>query len=555
MRKDAPRLDGLRRECAPVANGLIDALAAGRVSRRDFVRHGAAIGLSLRLLGAVAGSLGLAAAAPRRAKAAATGGVIRVGQLVPQMAIEPVKVTEAAGIAQLSLAGEYLCLNGADLVLAPMLAESWSPNADATLWSFKLRQGVKFHDGKPMTADDVVATFERLTDPDYGSNALTLFSGYLSLGGTKKADAATIEFHLDAPHGNFPYLVSSDNYNAIILPADYRGDFESNFIATGPFKLEKYTLRTGSSFVRNDDYWGGKALADRIECAFFADTGAQADSLKAGQIDIIQQLPVRFGAQLSGEAGIEILGVPSGSHHQVHMRTDMEPFADPRVRRAVALCLDRPSLIQSLAGGHARVGNDSPIAPAYPFAAKTVPQRERNIGEAKQLMEAAGKPEGFGVTLVTEKFLEIPDFARAIQDAVKTIGGRIEIEALDQGAYYADGVFGKSPWLDSAMGITDFGHRGLPNVSLTAALGSDGAWNAARYRNPAYDRLVSSYIGALDIEAQRQAAAQIETLLLQDTPVVFAYFHDALMAVRKGVTGVKTTAMGHLLLAEASAPK
>ena len=552
MPEKLERLGRLRRVRGTPDQQINAALAAGRIDRRRFLLHGAAIGLSQRFLSAVLGALGLEAAATGSARAAAPGAAIRVGQLVPQTAIEPLIVTEAAGIAQLSAVGEYLCLNGADLMLAPMLAESWSPSADATVWTFKLRRGVKFHDGRPFSADDVVATFERLVDPDSGSNALTLLSGYLAKGGTKKADAGAVEFHLDTAHGNFPYLVSSDNYNAIILPADYAGDFESNFNATGPFRLEKYTQRTGASFVRNDDYWGAKALPARLDYTFFNDHQALLDALKSGQIDVAQQLPRQLGATAAGDPGIDVIAVPSGSHHQVHMRTDAGIFADPRVRRAVALCLDRPGLLQRLAAGRGRLGNDSPFTPAYPFADTAAPQRQRDVAQAKELMAAAGLGNGFDVKLTVEKFLEIPDYALAVQAAVKEIGIRVTIDVLEQGAYYADGVFGKSPWLDSPFGISDFEHRGLPNTALTASLGSVGAWNAARYKNPSFDRAVAAFIAAPDVEAQRQAAGEVENILLADTPVIFAYFHDVLAASRKGISGIKTTAMGHLLLAGAA---
>jgi peptide/nickel transport system substrate-binding protein len=161
-------------------------------------------------------------------------------------------------------------------------------------------------------------------------------------------------------------------------------------------------------------------------------------------------------------------------------------------------------------------------------------------------------PKGFHTTLTTEKYLEIPDFAVLIQNAVKPIGGAIKVNVLDQGAYYGDAVYGKSPWLDSDMGITDYGHRGVPNVFLSAPLMSDGTWNAAHFKNGEYDKLVAGYIAALDIEAQRAAAGNIEKLLLDETPVLFVYFYDFLTATKKGVTGVQPTAMGHLLLGKAT---
>jgi len=544
-------LDALRRGRSEHENHLIDCLVAGRVSRREFMRHGSVLGLSLPYLASVATAIGIEVPT-RRAWAGSPGGTVRMAQIVPAAAIDPVKIADGGGITVLSQVAETLVLSARNLTAEPVLAESWSPNKDGTVWTFKLRQGVKFHSGKPMTADDVVATFDRLANPDNGSNALSVFTGMLSKGGTRKVDDHTVEFHLDVANGNFPYAVSTDNYNAVVLPADYTGDFEKDMNGTGPFKLEKYTPKVGASFVRNPDYWGGQVMPDRIEASFYNDYQPQILALQGGQIDVIQQVPVLQGVGLLNDPNIDIITTPSTAHQQVHMRTDLDPFKDKRVRRAIALCLDRPKIVQGLMKGKAQLGNDSPFAAAFPSTDKTVAQREKNIAEAKKLMEAAGMSKGFHTTLTTEKYLEIPDFAVLIQNAVKPIGGAIKVNVLDQGAYYGDAVYGKSPWLDSDMGITDYGHRGVPNVFLSAPLMSEGTWNAAHFKNGEYDKLVAGYIAALDIEAQRAAAGKIEKLLLDETPVLFVYFYDFLTATKKGVTGVQPTAMGHLLLGKAT---
>lgn len=544
-------LDILRRGRSEHQNHLIDGLAAGRVSRREFMRYGSVLGFSAPLLGSIAGAVGYSAATVT-ARAAMAGGTIRFGQIVPAAAIDPVKIADGGGVTVLSQVGEYLVLSAPNLMAVPVLAESWAPNADGTVWTFKLRKGVKFHNGKEMKADDVVATFERLANPDNGSNALSVFTGLLSKGGTRKVDDHTVEFHLDAANGNFPYAVSSDNYNAIIIPADYAGDFEQTMVATGPFKLEKFTPKVGASFVRNPDYWGTPAGADRVEVSFYDDYQPQILALQGGQIDIIQQIPVLQGVGLLNDPNVDIISTPSIGHQQVHMRTDVDPFKDKRVRRAIALCLDRPKIVQGLMKGRAQVGNDSPFAAAYPSTDASIPQRAQNIAEAKQLMEAAGMGGGFKTTLTTEKYLEIPDFAVLIQNAVKEIGGAIELNILDQGAYYGDAVYGKSPWLDSDMGITDYGHRGVPNVYLSAPLTSTGTWNSAHFANAEYDALVKGYIASLDLESQRAAASKIQTLLLDETPLMFVYFYDFLTATKKGATGVQPTAMGHLMLSQAS---
>ncbi|MDX8503398.1 ABC transporter substrate-binding protein [Mesorhizobium sp. VK4C] len=552
MSKNFRILDLIRRNRTPLENHLIDGLIDGRVSRREFVRHGSLLGLSLPLLGRIGMAAGFGSAPSLARAQGAPGATIRVGSNVPSAAIDPVTIADAGGLLVMQQVAEFLCIDGPDLVLKPALAESWKPNADGTVWTFTLRKGVKFHSGGEMKAEDVVASIDRLADPANSSNALSVFTGILQKGNTKKVDDYTVEFHLDAPNGNFPYMLSSDNYNAVIIPASYKGGYEQSFDGTGPFKLEKYTPKVGASFVRNDDYWGEKALPDRTEFTFFSDMQAQILALQGGQIDIINQMPVLAGVAILNDPNFDVISLKSSAHQQLHMHCDEGPTKDARVRRAIALCLDREKLAAGLMKGRSALGNDSPFAAVYPSTDTSVPQRKQDIAQAKQLMEAAGAGQGFKMTLTTERYLEIPEYAQLIQNWVKEIGIELELNILDQGAYYGDAVFGKSNWLDSAMGITDYGHRGVPNVYLAAPLKSDGTWNAAHFKNKDYDQLAASYIAALDLEAQKADAGKIQKLLLEETPVIFGYFYDYLTATAKGVTGVQPTAMSQLFLEKAS---
>ncbi|MBZ9888422.1 ABC transporter substrate-binding protein [Mesorhizobium sp. BR1-1-3] len=552
MSKNHSILDLIRRNRTPLENHLIDGLVDGRVSRRDFVRHGSLLGLSLPLLGRIGMAAGLGGMPSLARAQGAPGATIRVASSVPAATIDPVSIADAGGLLIMQQVAEFLCVDGPDLVLQPALAESWKPNDNGTVWTFKLRKGVKFHSGGEMKADDVVASIDRLADPANSSNALSVFTGILQKGASKKVDDYTVEFHLDAPNGNFPYMVSSDNYNAVIIPASYKGDYEKSFDGTGPFRIEKYTAKVGASFVRNEDYWGPKALPERTEFTFFTDMQPQILALQGGQVDIINQMPVLAGVALLNDPNIDIISLKSSAHQQLHMRCDEGPLKDARVRRAIALCLDRDKLAAGLMKGRSALGNDSPFAAVYPSTDTSVPQRKQDIAQAKQLMEAAGLGQGFKITLTTERYLEIPEYAQLIQNWVKQIGVELDLNILDQSGYYGDAVFGKSNWLDSVMGITDYGHRGVPNVYLAAPLKSEGTWNAAHFKNKDYDALATSYIAALDLEAQKADAGKIQKLLLEETPVIFGYFYDYLTATAKGVAGVQPTAMSQLFLDKAS---
>jgi peptide/nickel transport system substrate-binding protein len=534
-------LDSFRRRLNEVENDLIDELASGRIGRREFLRHGSVLGLSLPLLGGVAGALGLPMTSRRAFAAGTPGATIRVASQTPAGAIDPVTIADQGGLLMLHQTAEFLSISGPDLRLKPHLALSWTPNNDGTVWTFKLRDNVKFHNGKKFGADDVIASIERLADPANSSNALSVFKGTLSKGGCKKVDDLTVEFHLDSANGNFPYLISSDNYNCVIIPSDYAGDFEKTFVGTGPFKLEKYTAKSGASFVRNDDYWGDKALPDRTVWNFYDSQQAMALALQGGQVDIIEQVPAVGSQGLLNDPNLQIISEKSCACEQVHMRCDMAPFNDKRVRQAVALCLNRAAIVKGLFSGRGQVGNDSPFAPVFPSTDTSVPQREMDIAKAKELLAAAGHPNGFKVQLTTEKYLELPDYAVIIQNAVKKIGIDIELKVEAQDAYYGKAVFGQSDWLDSIMAITDYGHRGVPNVLISAPLKSDGPWNAAHFKNKEYDQLVSDYIVAFDLGAQRTAAGKMQRLLLDETPIIFSYFYDYLTPAKKNLMGIPPT--------------
>ena len=548
--KNLRSLDFLRRRMTEIENDLVDELAAGRIGRREFLRHGSMLGLSLPLLGGIAGTFGLGTTIASR-PARAAGGTIRVASQVPAGKVDPVTVNDQGGLMMLHQTGEFLMISGPDLTLKPWLAESWKPNEDGTVWTFKIRQGVKFHNGNAMTAKDVAASVERLADPKNSSNALSVFKGTLSVGNTKVVDDYTVQFTLDAPNGNFPYLVSSDNYNLVVVPADYSGDFEQNFMGTGPFKFEKFTPKVGASFVRNDDYWGDKALPDRTVWSFYDSQQAMALALQGGQVDVITQVPAVGSQGLLNDPNLQIIAARSCACEQVHMRVDRPPFNDKRVRQAVALTLDREGIVKGLFQGRGSVGNDSPFAPVFPSTDTTVEQRKQDLAKAKELLAAAGVPNGFKVKLTTEDYLEIPQYAVLIQNACKKIGIEIELNVESQDAYYGKAVFGQSDWLDSVMGITDYGHRGVPNVLLSAPLKSEGTWNSAHFKNKEYDQLVVDYIKALDLGAQKAVAGKIQRLLLDETPVIFGYFYDYLTPAKKTLMGIPPVP-NRLFLAQAT---
>ena len=557
---DHGRLSRLRKGQGEIANHVIDEYAAGRLSRRDFLRRGALVGISLPVLGAVISACGSSTSSPSSPSSpgGGVGATIKVGITTPAAAVNPVTVADQGGQDMLGQTGEYLTFSNQHLTLQPVLAESWSPNSTADVWTFKIRQGVKFHNGQPLTADDVVYTYKLSTNPKSAPAALSAFGGGLTPDGVVKVDDFTVAFHLAAPNGNFPYLTSSDNYNMIIIPNNYDpAKWESSFIGTGPFVMKSYTAKVGASFARNPQYWGTKALPAATEFTFYQTQPPGILALTSGSIDVLGQFSVTGGEQLL-TGGFTVTKLKSSAHRELSMRNDQAPFTDPRVRQAIALTLDRPAILAALFKGFADLGNDSPFAPVYPSTNRTVPQRAKDIAMAKSLLTAAGHPNGFTTELVTEDIQEIPQFAQIVVEAAKSIGVTIKLNVEPQPKYYGKFTFGNSDWLDATMSLVDYGHRSVPNVFLTAPLQTidakkgTGNWNAAHFKNAQYDKLSNQYIATSDLHTQQQIAGQIQTLLLNETPIIYAYFYNYLSAWAKNVRGPYPTAIGHIFLNKAT---
>src|SRR5215469_2864890 len=348
------RLDDLRRGRGQIQEHVIDEFVAGRLSRRDFLRRGTAVGLSLPLLGGILAACGSSTApSTTRPPTGKSGATIKVGVVTPTAAINPITIADQGGLECLDQVGEYLVFTDRQLQYHPWLAESWRPSSDATVWTFKIRQGVKFNNGRPMTGDDVVYSFKSQSDPKNSANALSIFGGMLVPDGVVKVDDTTVAFHLEQPNGGFIEAVSDDNYNVIIVPDRYDfGEYQKSFIGTGKFMKTSYTPQVEATFIRNPHYWGTPAKPAKIEFIFYASQTAMTTALQAGQIDVNDGFSIGSSPQLA-QGGFNVIRLNASYHRELSMRNDVHPFTNKYIRQAIAYTLDRPAIVQALFQGYA----------------------------------------------------------------------------------------------------------------------------------------------------------------------------------------------------------
>ena len=562
---DFSRLDRVRRSATPLELDVVEAYVNGRITRRQFIKHATVIGLSLPAISAVIAACGPAAPASVAPTGAASpvpgassappvaGGSIRVATQRP-VSIDPVLMQDLSGYGMVSQSFEYLCtLNKDGSDIDKGLATDWKPNDTGSVWTFTLREGVKWQDGSDFTADDVVATMARLVEA--GNSGL---KGVIDEQSAKAINPTTVEFTLISPNGNFPYLVSVFNAQSVITPKDYATgttlDAKPN--GTGAWVIESYDPSTGATFSRNPTWWGGTTPLDSLEFVFFDAVGPQVTAYQGGQVDCIVQIDVLSGEPLLSDANTNIIATRAATHRQIWMRVDTGQFAKKEVRQALALSLDRPKMIEQLFKGRADLGNDHVIAPIYPYFDDTVPQRARDIDKAKSLLAAAGTP-AITATLHAGQLLEIPDLAQLVQSQAAEAGFTLNlaVEALDP--FYANAwcpAEPKDPPCSGAaeLGIVDYGHRATPDVYLNAALKSKGIWNSSQYGSPEFDAAFGEFQASIGVDAQKAACKKIETILNEDVPVALPYWYNYLAGSSKKYQGIYSSALGQMFFSSTS---
>ena len=535
---------------------LVDEVLAGRMTRRDFVRRATVFGLSMSsiasLLMACGGNSGTtgSAASPSSAPPATRGGTMRVAMVPPNAAVNPVTMYDAGAIAVAQQVSEYLIWMEPDLSLRPVLAEHWTSDAKAQTWTFTLRKGVTFSDGRPFTADDVVYTFKLISDPKGDSNALTNFTDILVPNGVFKKAEDVVEFHLETPFIDFPYLVAAPNYNALVLPNNYDPQkYATAPVGTGPFILESYAVQEHATFKRNPNYWQqGLPYLDGVTLQFYQDDPPQILALQGGTVDMMLSTPYQGSQAILSDPNIRTDSVHSSQFREVGMRGDKSPFTDKRVRQAIAYTLDRPALLQGLFQGKGEIGNDTIFAPIFPIS-PTIPQRSQNYDLAKQLLAQAGYQNGIDITLTAEIYLEVVQYATLIQAMAKPAGIRIHLDQMPSSTFYGSGP--SAPYMQVPFSIIDFAARGIPSQIIVPLLKTNGVYNNMRWSDPRFDKLSDQLEATLDETTRRSIAKQMALMEQDATPCIVAYWIDALRSMAMNVHGVKADGSEFLDLSRA----
>jgi len=518
-------------------------VSTSKFSRRHFIQ-GAAVagaGVALPMTGALGSSV---------AGAAPTSLRVAIGKIAN--APTPFSTNDAGSLQILANAGEYLSWSNDKNELSPRVAESWKASAGGKIWTFKIRQGITFHDGSAVSADDVVWTFKSHLDPANKSNAAGKFKGILNSAGVQKVDKNTVKFELLAAVGTFPFLVASTSYGLLIIKNGESGGptWETKMNGCGPYILESYVKGDRATFKKNPKYWdkSRQPKFDKLVTISFESQEAAVAQILTGKLDATTGVSGATAAKINKKK-IDLVRVPSVGHLMTHLRCDFGPFStDKRIRQAAALTLDREGFIKGVLKGQGVLGNDSVMDP-FPSRDSSVKQRKKDIAEAKKLMAAAGST-GFKVDLSTYSRDDINLLAPFLKSSFAEIGIDVNLGKISDSYYTApwDANQAKKQesnfWLESNFGITDFGHRGAPAEYLTRVFRSNGDWNAAHVKDAKLDAAIDEYNTATTPAKAKAASKKIQEICLDLSAYIIPVFEVRTSAVRKGLKGFYTNGMG-----------
>jgi peptide/nickel transport system substrate-binding protein len=415
------------------------------------------------------------------------GGSLRIGASGggAKDSIDAHIATSDPDIARIFQLYEPLAIRNPDYQLEMVLAESIEAGGRPDVWTIRLRPGITFHDGKPVTADDVLFSLGRIVDPKNPKVGAASIS-YIDVDRSKKLDERTVRVRLKTPNVGFPDDVGQ--YFNGIVPTDYD---PKQPVGTGPFKYQSFTPGERSVFVKNASYWRkGEPKVDQVAIIDFPDDTARVNALLGGQVDAITNLPAAQIAQVQGNSGMKVLTSQTGAWQPFTMRVDQAPFDDVRVRQAMRLIANREQLIQQALSAQGRVGNDL-YAPFDPAFDKDLPQRKQDIAQAKSLLQQAGHSD-LRVQLVTSPvFQGIVEAAQVLAQQAKAAGVTINVRKVDSGTFYGDNYL-KWPFAQDFW----FTRTYLGQVAQGSLKNSP--FNETHWNDPQFAKLISQARAELD---------------------------------------------------------
>jgi peptide/nickel transport system substrate-binding protein len=523
-----------------------------QIDRREFLRYATLLGLAVPAADAFVRKVtGQSLVTPAAAQNLPRGGVLRLGMRCQDLkSPHTYSWVESSNSARQVL--DYLTITGPDNVTRPGLVEKWEASPDLKTWTLRLRRSVKWHNGRPFTADDVVWNLKHALDPKTGSSMVGLVKGFLleefetgdkdDKGNVKKStrlwDASAIQkvdTHTVRLTGKTPQLAVPEqlfHYPMLIVDPTDNGEFKVGSNGTGAFTLVESEVGRRQVLKARKDYWGGGPNLDEIQFIDLGDDPAAAVSaLASKQVDGLYAADITQLDALQKLSHAQMYQVPTAYTATARVQP-VKPFDDKRVRQALRYAIDSNTILQIAHKGLGQPGEHHHVSPVHPEYAK-LPPFQRDVARAKKLLADAGYPGGIDTEIVCRpqpgwELLAV----QAMVEQWKEAGIRVKINVMPSTQFW-------EVWTKVPFGFTTWAHRPLGVMSLALAYRTGVPWNESKYSNPEFDRLLGIAEGTIDVTARREIMAQLERILQEDGPIVQPVWRGIFTFMDKRVQGFK----------------
>ena len=507
---------------SPADRELYMSMVKKGASRREFMGYLMAAGATAAASSTMFSSISDAwAATPKR------GGriVMAADQHGPNDTLDPALFTSAADYFRGRMYYGSLTRLTKNLGYEPELAEEILSNDAATEWTFKIRKGVEFHDGKTLTADDVIYTMNRHMGADSISNASSMVA---MVDRWEKVNDYEVKAVLSSPNADLPIALGTFHFKIV---QEGTTDF-TTAVGTGPYKVKEFKPGVRAIGARFDNYWGEGGYLDEIEHFGIGDPVARLNAFLAGDVDGMVNLPPKAIAQVEAAAGKEIWSLESSAFINIACRKDMDPSGNHDLIMAMKYLMDRKRLVKGVYKGQASIGNDHPIGPAYFDHSPDIPQREMDPEKAKYHFDKSG----IGNTRIPITAAEVApgtiDQCLFLQREAAKIGLNIDVNKVT-----TDGYWG-SVWLKDPMCVVAWNMRPTANLMMTLAFKSDAAWNETYHQDPEFDKILVEVRGVTDAAKRKEMYHVLQEKIHNENGSIIPLYRNYVDAVSSRVKGL-----------------
>lgn len=497
---------------------VTSAFELGRISRRTFMAQATALGMA-----------GLAASAVSKAEAATPkrGGHMRIGTLHGQATdvLDPALLFNGAQWMIGYGVRDTLTQIGAGSSLDPCLATEWAPNDNGSTWTFTLRQGVEFHNGKTLTQDDVIASINHHRGEDSESAVKPIAD---QINDLRKDGSDKIVFELAQPNVDFPYSLASANFT-ICQQTDDGIDANSG-IGTAGYVLKESDPGVRTYVERNPNYWReDRAFADSIELLTISDSTARVSALISGSVDVIDDIDFKVIDLLGKKPGVVVEETSGPLHYLFSMMGDRAPFEDVNVRLAMKYACDRQALIDKVLLGHGSMGNDHPIGPSYFYHDPDLEQHSYDPDKAKYHLKQAGLDSlDLDVSASSAAYGGAVDAALLLKESAKAAGININVVRESVDGFWSE-VYMNKPIFTNYWG----GYTRASEMLATGYL-PDAAWNESQFKSEEFVKILTEANAELDQSKRREMMSALQRIVRDEAgQLIYAFPNNVLARSKK----------------------